>query len=208
MSKFAILLNGPLEITSRVKRQIAGAKVVAADGGIAHAKELAVTPMCWIGDFDSADSALQARWKDVPRQVFPADKDDTDGALAIDFAIKNGATGILLVGALGGRTDQVLAHLALMLNLAEGGVGCSATSGREEAWPLGSDELVLEVPKGTTISLVGLSDLQGVNLKGVKWPLSGETIKFGSSLGISNVAEGLVTIAVGSGRGVVLVNYK
>lgn len=49
MSTFVILLGGDLVVTERLKRQIAGARVLAADGGIRHAEALGVEPELWLG---------------------------------------------------------------------------------------------------------------------------------------------------------------
>jgi thiamine pyrophosphokinase len=72
MVHFAILLGGSLTITSRLREQIAGARAIAADSGMAHAAALGVMPELWIGDFDSAGPELELRYHSVPREVYPA----------------------------------------------------------------------------------------------------------------------------------------
>ena len=120
MTLFLILLGGELTVTSRLKRQISGARVIAADSGMRHAAALGVEPELWVGDFDSSDAALRARYAHVPRLEFPADKAQTDGDLAIDEALRRGATRLMLAGALGGpRSDHAAHHLMRMLALTE-----------------------------------------------------------------------------------------
>ena len=51
MSRFVILLSGDLTVTPRLHRQIAGARVIAADSGMKHARTLGIVPELWVGRF-------------------------------------------------------------------------------------------------------------------------------------------------------------
>ena len=84
MALFAILLGGGLSVTPRLTAQLKTARFIAADSGMMHAAALRVMPELWVGDFDSAGSELTITYRDVPREVFPAEKDMTDGAIAVD----------------------------------------------------------------------------------------------------------------------------
>ena len=81
---FLILLGGELSPGPRLAAQIEGARVIAADGGMRHAATLGLVPELWVGDFDSSDTALKARFSGVERVEHPVAKDMTDGELAID----------------------------------------------------------------------------------------------------------------------------
>ena len=73
-NRFSILLDGDLTVTERVRGQVAGSRVLAADGGMRHAAGLGVMPELWLGDFDSADAGLQQAFGSVPRQDYPSDR--------------------------------------------------------------------------------------------------------------------------------------
>lgn len=207
MSLFLILLGGELTVTPRLMRQTAGTRVIAADSGMRHAAALGIEPEVWIGDFDSSDAALLDRHKDVPRLTFPADKALTDGDLAIDEALKRGATRLILAGALGGpRSDHAAHHQLKMLALAEAGIEVFLTSGGEEAWPLLPGNREFEFAPGTVFSITALDELKGLSVSGVKWELKDADIDFGSSLTLSNVALSAPIIKLKQGRATVFAN--
>lgn len=186
---FAVLLDGDLEVTPRLRRQVEGCRSIAADGGIRHAAPLGGLPELWVGDFDSANSGHVAQYAAVPRQAFGREKDTTDGGLAILAALDRGATSIVLIGALGGRTDHSTAHLLQAFPLAQQGLSVVLTSGAEEALPLTNTPLRPGWPVGTTFSVLAFSDLEGLTLEGVRWPLSARDVPLGSTLTLSNVTE-------------------
>jgi thiamine pyrophosphokinase len=205
MSLFVILLGGDVVWTERLARQIAGARIIAADSGIYHADTLGLVPELWIGDFDSASGAAIERFGDIPREIFPHEKDKTDGELAIDAALARGATSLVLAGAFGGsRADHAFLHLTLALRLAEGGMPVLLTSGNQEGWAVLRGQGRYDLPRGTLFSLLGFSDLSGLSITDAKWPLSDVDVPFGSSLTISNEVEGDLAVSLREGRALML----
>ncbi|MER8699216.1 thiamine diphosphokinase [Mesorhizobium sp. M1273] len=205
MSTFTILLGGDLIRTPLLDRQVEGSRVIAADAGIGHARMLGLRPELWVGDFDSVPAELPEDLAAVPRQVFPAEKDKTDGELAIAAALERGATSLVLAGAFGGkRTDHIFLHLALSVRLAEGGTEVLLTSGAQEGIPLLPGKTGFDYADGTLFSVLGFSDLAGLTVTGAKWPLDHVEVAFGSSLTISNEVRGRLEIALAGGRALLL----
>jgi len=204
MTRFVVLLGGDLTATRRLKSQIQKARIIAADGGMAHAETLGLTPELWVGDFDSTPDDLAERHKSVPRHAFPAEKDKTDGEIAVDEAMRLGAREIVMVGGLGGQADHALAHLGLILRLGRRRVAAFITSGEEEAYPILNGTHHFDVPRGSRFSVVPFTDLAGLDLEGVKWPLTNRSVPLGSSLTVSNVAMGPVTVKLSQGYAVAL----
>jgi thiamine pyrophosphokinase len=205
MSRFTILLGGDLIHTPRLDAQIADSRVIAADSGIRHAAALGLMPELWVGDFDSVPKRLEKAYPDVPREVFPSEKDKTDGELAIDTALARGATRLVLAGAFGGpRADHAFLHLALAMKLAEAGTPVLLTSGVQEGHPLLPGLSSFDYDDGTLFSVIGFTALSGLTLRGVKWPLDAVEVAFGSSLTISNEVKGSLSARLKSGRAVLI----
>jgi thiamine pyrophosphokinase len=201
MTAFTILLGGALTVTPRLRRQIAQSRIIAADSGMMHAAALRVVPELWVGDFDSAGSELTIQYSDVPRETFPAEKDATDGAIAITEALHRGATSIVLAGGLGGQADHTTGLLGQALGLARLGTRTLLTSGEEEAYPVVPGTMSLDLAPDTRISIVPFADLDGLDLDGVKWPLANRHVPLGSTLTLSNVALGETRITLRAGYG-------
>ncbi|MDG4883642.1 MAG: thiamine diphosphokinase [Mesorhizobium sp.] len=205
MGTFTILLGGELVRTPRLDRQIEGSRVIAADAGIGHARMLGLVPELWVGDFDSVPPNLPEDLAAVPRKIFPAEKDMTDGELAIAEALARGATSLVLAGAFGGkRADHAFLHQALGHRLAEAGTTVLLTSGAQEGVPILPGKAAFDYADGTLFSVLGFSELAGLTVSGAKWPLDRVEVAFGSSLTISNEVKGRLEIALESGRALLL----
>jgi len=204
MSKYVILLSGPITPTARLLRQVSGAHVIAADGGMAHSTELKVNPEFWVGDFDSTPKTLAEKWHNVPRQTHPTEKNASDGELAISEALRRGATSLILVGGMGGQLDHVLAHLGFLVMLAERGVDVMMTSGDEEAYGLAGEFHATGFEIGARISIMPFTNLIGLSVAGVKWPLSNANVKLGTAQTLANVVTGDVKLSLTAGKAVVV----
>lgn len=194
-----------MTVTERLMRQIAGARVIAADGGMRHAATLDLSPEIWVGDFDSTSQSLAETYQAVPRLPFPPGKNETDGQLAVDVALKQGAKTVVLAGAMGGdRSDHAIFHMFHACQLGAAGIDVLMTSGLEEARPLRHGAQTFDLPAGSLFSVLGFSALHGLSITGARYPLRDFHLPFGHSRTISNVAEGTVTIDLRTGTAVLI----
>lgn len=205
MSQFIILLGGDITVTDRLRAQVRGCPVIAADGGIRHAAALGIENnlQAWVGDFDSSSPNLHARYAALPRHAYATEKDMTDGELAQSLAQEQGATAMVLVGALGGRSDHAFAHL---LAAPRSSVPLVLTSGHEEARFVGH-ELEPDWPVGTEFSVLALDHLSGLSIMGAKWPLDDVEVSTGSGLTISNQITTQLHITCKSGRAMAVAQF-
>ncbi|QND50947.1 thiamine diphosphokinase [Phyllobacterium sp. 628] len=205
MSKFVLLLGGTVHVTERLRHLVAGARVLAADGGMAHAEPLGLEPELWLGDFDSTSPELAERYAHVPRSVFPAAKDMTDGELALNEAYRLGATEVILCGAFGGeRTDHTLLHLTMATRYAAEGKKLILSSGTEEAHPLVEGTYAFDFADGTVFSIIAFTTLRGLFIHGARWPLENMELSFGSSLTVSNAVCGNLHVSLRSGNAILI----
>lgn len=172
--------------------------VIAADGGARHAARLGVAIDAWVGDGDSLDAdgmaALLAAG--VPMERASPHKDESDTELAVREALRRGAAGLVIVGALGGtRIDHALANIGLlaMAELADRPASLIDARSRitlvrapgpggapvRRGLPGRSGDLVSLLPMG--------SGVIGVTTSGLAYPLTDEPLPEGPARGLSNV---------------------
>jgi thiamine pyrophosphokinase len=164
--------------------------VICANGGAQHALAWGLAPDVVIGDLDSLDSDLQARLESEGCQILvhPTRKDETDLELALRYAIDHGVDEILILGALGGRTDQTLANVLLLALPDLEGVQTHIFAGDNQEMFLIRDQALIKGRVGDTVSLLPIAgDATGITTEGLEYPLQCGALKFGATLGVSNV---------------------
>jgi thiamine pyrophosphokinase len=164
--------------------------VIAADGGSRHLQNTGTIPDAIIGDLDSTDPDLIETWERAGVEVirYPVEKDQTDLELALLLAQDRGADEILVFGAVGGRLDMTFGNLTL-LGHPDLKVPTTLICGREEVHLLKPGE-TLEVTgsPGETLSLIPLQPGSSrVSASGVAFPLENDTLRYGTTRGISNL---------------------
>ena len=85
---------------------------IAVDQGVVYLYKQGIKPLCVIGDLDSLKD--QALLETLEVYVHPTTKDDTDTALAIEYAIEQGYEEIDLYGVTHQRLDHFMAVLCLL----------------------------------------------------------------------------------------------
>ncbi len=175
--------------------------LIGVDGGTRFLTSLHLTPQLVIGDMDSLPTAELHRLKEAGVQIerHPREKDETDFELALDHAIRQGCKQVLVFGALGGRTDQLMGNILLPLAYI-GQANILLMRGAERLMYITAHEIIHGNP-GDMLSLLPLAgNACGVHTTGLRYPLDGETLIFGKSRGISNELTGLkATITISSG---------
>ena len=166
-----------------------GAPVIAADRGAEYALASGLSVDLAVGDFDSITAAgLKALERGGVRlERHPSAKDVTDLELALDAAAALAPERILVVAGGGGRLDHLLGELSLLASEAYASVEVDAVVGRATVNVV-RRERTLTGRVGELISLLPLhGPAVGVVTSGLGYPLRGDTLRPGSSRGISNL---------------------
>jgi len=166
--------------------------LIGADGGTLHCLALGRQPRVIVGDLDSLAPELVERLvaEGVQVERHSPMKNQTDLELAVECAHRNGAAQVLLLGALGGRLDQMLANI-LLLAQRDWPFPLKLVEENQLAQVLhGGEKLILTAPVGSTVSVIPLSErVTGITYAGLAYPLVDFTLPFGSTRGVSNVVE-------------------
>jgi thiamine pyrophosphokinase len=171
--------------------------IIAADGGCLALEAAGREPEVLIGDFDSTPAALLERYNDAGVKVltYPAEKNETDLELALDYADnwlreKEAAAGeVLLLGAGGGRLDQLLSNVALMLGLAQRGRRVRMVNPGEECWVSGPGQETVYGAAGDTFSVLPLSEQAVLSYEGMYYPLRRQILTNNRTRGVSNLLQ-------------------
>ncbi len=186
-----IFVNGEFDNPEAAQRLVRPDDlIIAADGGTEYALSVGAMPYVVIGDLDSITSQDLERVTSAGGEIvrFPTQKDETDLELALKYAVRAGATEIVILAALGGRLDQTLANLFLMASPVLAGINVRVVEANQEAFLIrAGQEVIVQGEPGDTLSLIPLgSDAEGVTAHGVAWSLDDDTLRFGLARGVSN----------------------
>lgn len=163
--------------------------VIAADSGLAHARELGLAVDRVVGDMDSVDPGLLEAAAAAGTRIdrYPEAKDATDLDLALDAALAAGPSRLVVVTGRGDRLDHALAvALALATPGLAPGVEVEAWIGPAHLWVVRRGATLAGRP-GDLVSLLPVhGPARGVTTTGLLYPLVDEDLDLGSSRGVSN----------------------
>lgn len=188
-----------VEYIRRIYQRMPDPLVLCADGGLQKARRLGIPWDLLIGDMDSGGESGETGGAEQIR--LPAEKDFTDAQSCLEEAVRRGCGAVVLTGASGGRLDHLLCNLHLLEALESRGVRGYLADAYNLVQILRNGRI--QVPACYRyFSLLPIDEtLEGVTIRGARYPLENRTVLRADSLTVSNEApEGAVEVQVRQGR--------
>lgn len=165
--------------------------VIAADAGLEVLRPLRISPNAVVGDLDTVDKKVLEEYQnqpDIEFEIHKPEKDETDTELALLTAARQGCEAVDILGALGGRMDHAIGNIQLMYQFFCQGMEVNIYDARNRLYLLGGHKVFhREKVYGKYISFLPMTEtVEGLTLRGFKYPLQRRTIGLGTSLCISN----------------------
>ncbi len=166
--------------------------LIAADGGLDHAREWGVEADVVVGDFDSIVGPVPPNDDEGDSRTItlPPQKDDTDMLSALKIGWSRGMRTFHIYGGLGGRLDQTLANIQLLALLSShGGIGFLHGDGTI-ATAISDGRLTFPAhpcPRTSVVSVLCHGDVAiGVSERGLAYRLDDAIMTNTTPNGISN----------------------
>ncbi len=195
--KGILLLNGE-PYTGEIKKD--GAFTICCDGAYRWAKDK-IKPDMNVGDFDSLDGMPDP----PPEEIYPAEKNFTDGEIAMHKLISYGADDIEIYGGGGGREDHFMGNLQLLYIAHKSGRKCKMITNNSVIF-LADGKIELGGFLGKTLSVLPFCEpLHIMESAGLKYSYP-DVLGFGECRGISNICQSRDAFLAVEGCALVIIN--
>jgi len=157
--------------------------VIAADGGYQYLLSAGIRTDIVVGDFDSLGAPPEH-----PHVVrLKQEKDETDMGAAIQLGVQKGYQKYIIYGGTGGRMEHTLANIQLLNGLANQHCRGELVGNGQRYTVIKNDALELPAHLQGKISVFTLGQMAvGVNLRGLKYPLTDYLMTNTYPIGVSN----------------------
>lgn len=174
--------------------------VYCCDGAYAWAKDKVRIDKN-IGDFDS----LKQTPVPPPEEIYPAEKNFTDGEIALNKMMAAGVEKIEIYGGGGGREDHFLGNLQLLYSAHTMGVSAEMHNNSALIFVLGG-RVELGKFSGRTFSVLPFgAPVHIIDYRGLKYDYP-ESLSYGECRGISNVVLCRDAFLEVNGKALVIIN--
>ncbi|MCD8369626.1 MAG: thiamine diphosphokinase [Clostridiales bacterium] len=163
--------------------------VIAVDGGLEPASELGMIPDYIVGDFDTVSPVVLECFRANPHIVWEQhkpEKDETDTELARSLAVSLGVDEMVFLGATGGRLDHMLGNIHALCECLKKGIHAEIIDQQNRLYLLDkAHRFARDQQWGKYVSFLPYTEVvQGITLRGFRYPLEGKDIRRGEEVGL------------------------
>lgn len=188
--KALIIANGFPPDKALIEKHADADILIAADGGYEYLLRCGLKPDYLVGDFDSARKEALGGLDGHTQVVrLSEEKNETDSMVAIDIALQDGAFDIVMLGALGKRSDHAQANIMLLKYAFDKGARLLLEDEYCEVF-LATGQTRLTGRKGQTVSILPFGGEATVSSDdALHYPMDRLYMAASNPVGVSNVFD-------------------
>ena len=175
-------------------------QIIAVDSGIKHIYNLSLEPSILVGDLDSISKEDYQKVLEANINIdsYQKNKENTDFELSLNKIENPDNKNIFIIGGEGGDIDHMLS-VFFIISHKEFYKNIIWLYGKQTI--LFKNNIYLEIGSNVNFSLIPLTDLKSLSIKGAKWELKNEDVESGHSLTLRNQTKGeLLNISCEEGK--------
>ena len=164
-------------------------QIIAVDSGIKHIYNLSLEPSILVGDLDSISKEDYQKVLEANINIdsYQKNKENTDFELSLNKIENPDNKNIFIIGGEGGDIDHMLS-VFFIISHKEFYKNIIWLYGKQTI--LFKNNISLEIGSNVNFSLIPLTDLKSLSIKGAKWELKNEDVESGHSLTLRNQTKG------------------
>ncbi|HPD96146.1 MAG TPA: thiamine diphosphokinase [Tenuifilaceae bacterium] len=169
-----ILANGKFpEHLIPLSKLFAAKTLVCCDGAIEHLDNLSITPTVLIGDLDSVNGRLKAKYQQII--LHDPDQYTNDLTKAVKWCVDKKIKTVVIVGATGKREDHTLGNIGLLVKYANMGVDCEMITDTGVIKPY-LKSVRLKSFVGQQVSIFSSNNSTVISTKNLMYPIENRSI--------------------------------
>jgi thiamine pyrophosphokinase len=211
---FIFILNGEFDTKYELNFFSNYNKIICIDGGYLNFQKLNLNlkPDYIIGDFDSIGKIdIINQNTDKPKVIFKDNQDETDSEFAVKYILKNYSNNDIknidfIYAVSTSRIDHLFCN-AYLLKKIPININSKIITKYQDIFLL-RNSINIKEKEGKTLSVIPITNVKGLTIKGCKWDLENTDLSVGFIGGISNIIEqNLAEISLKEGECIIVITY-
>ncbi|MBA3927198.1 thiamine diphosphokinase [Listeria rustica] len=186
MKTLHIMVGGPESELPDISKYDKKIPWIGVDRGAIRLTDRGITPIIAMGDFDSLSKPELSHLKTITEVTeFPAEKDETDTEIGLQWALTQKPDLIRIFGATGGRLDHLLANIMMLMQPrfldVISKIELIDRYNYIKMYKPG-EYTVSRMPDKKYAAFITMADVKKLTLKDFKYPLTEANYPFGAAL--------------------------